>query len=259
MSYRAALAELPADDAKAIEDELNGWLDHAPVADNVRRETALPHGEFVRLLNSFVAQLPPVGSTGPELFDVVCRDHKLKGPEVGGIPPRALGRAVPLERLVEWFHAGNARITKLRWEQLVRRHAARPERLASLLGAAVPLGRYVIWSTFTNPHRNSQPFTDPLHTMENVRTALGLGEDPLEQPWVLLVYEVTGGSGSTIRKPTVADAGRYRYYSPVSDASKEEHGWTQPLPPNASAIDPQPEVVHAEALDHQVTQLTILE
>lgn len=55
MSYPAALAALHPNQAKAIQAELASWQsgDYAPAGDNLRRETALPHDVFVRLLDSF--------------------------------------------------------------------------------------------------------------------------------------------------------------------------------------------------------------
>lgn len=201
-------------------------------------------------------------ASGPEHFDTVCRDFKLKGPNVGGVPPRVLGRAVPLASLAEWLLTHPDCPTDIFEEELqhlIHLHTQRPERITELLGRQVPLGRHVIWSTFANPDRSRSPFQPPLDTRAAVRTALGLGLQALEQPWVLLVYLIPDGSCRSIHMPTVADAGSYRYFSPVADASKEDHGWTRPLDHHPPTFPPQPEVVHAENLDYQVTGLIILD
>lgn len=262
MSYHAALSALDPNRATAIEAELASWLsgDYAPVGDNLRRETALPHDVFVRLLDSFAAKLPALDASGPEHFDTVCREYKLKGPYVGGVPPGILGRAVPLDRMVRLLHETYPGFSLSRWELLTRRHAAQPDKLVRQLGQPIPLGRNLIWTTFRNPGRSSSPFgMPPLDTKENIRTALGLGDAPLEQPLVLLVYSPSDPASLDIRVPTVADAGFYRYFRCGQHAETEEHGWTCPLEPNPLGLPGQPEAVHAPHPDYRVTQLTILE
>ena len=264
MSYDSALAALRAEDRQAVEHELSTWTgdDDAPVAENIRRETSLPHGVFVQLLAAFSAVLPTTVADGPDLFDVVCRGYKLKGPSVRGIPPRVLGRAVPMADLVEWL-LGHPDLPPDIFEEelrhLIRLCAGRPEGITALLGGQVPLGRHVIWATFRNPDRNRSPFLPPLDTRAAVRTALGLGLKALEQPWVVLVYLIPDSPRQGIHMPTVADAGSYRYFSPVNDAAEEEHGWTKPLDHDPPAFPPQPEVVHADDLDYRVTDLIVLD
>jgi hypothetical protein len=259
MSYHMALSALSPKQRQTIEAELAAWKDHAPVADNLRRETALPHDEFVHLLEAFSSALSTPGSDGPGLFDIACRNHKLKGPRVRGTCPQVLGRAIPLNRLADLLYGSDPGISRMQWERLARRHAAQPGKLARLLGRPVPLGRHVIWATFRNPERTCSPFADPLHTRERVRTALGLGEDELEQAWALLVYTPNDATTHDIRIPTVADAGSYRYFCCVADVATEDHGWTRPLEPNPLGLAPQPEVVHAEHTDYRLTHLAILE
>jgi len=91
----------------------------------------------------------------------------------------------------------------------------------------------------------------PLDSKEAVITALGLGGAPAGATWVMVVYRPRCDRAA-LRLPTVADAGMYSYFRPVMDASTAEHGWTQPLSPNPTGLDPQPEVVHGDTISYDV-------
>ena len=116
-------------------------------------------------------------------------------------------------------------------------------REARLLRRA-PMGRFIVWATFREDEPDDDPFGHLPKTTEGIRTALGLGECPETETLVLINWRREGPYATlSIHRPTVADAGMYPWYRPVSDASAN-WGYTAPLDPNPDELPAFPEVVH---------------
>ena len=131
-------------------------------------------------------------------------------------------------------------------QRFLREHADRPALAArherSLRRA--PLGRYLIWATFNLSSPDSNPFQALPRTTAAVRTALGLGHLPVDEPLVLLAYRSDLPNAHwRLCRPTVADAEIGPHYRPHADPN-HPHGWTRPLDPNPEGLAPQPELVH---------------
>lgn len=122
------------------------------------------------------------------------------------------------------------------------RPTADPDPVDERMVIGAPVGRHVVWATFSNSAPNSLPFDALEHTTACIRTSLGLGHCNPADVLVLIAYRALG---LELHRPTVADAGDHEWYHPCEDAN-ESHGWTEPLTPNPRRWPPKPkpEVVH---------------
>lgn len=215
------------------------------VARNIAGETALGHVDFVRLLQSFAAQLHR--GVAPVLaWQCACRKVQLVGaPLPVDRTPEIVGRALGLGDYARMISASSA-LTEGQAKDLLRQVmlAGRnpPRRLARVLQRA-PVGRYVVWATFDPQWPNEHPYGGIARTTKFVRTAFGLGHCRPTDLLALIAYRARS-QGLELRRPTVADAESHAWYRPCE--RHDLHGWTEPLPPNPGRLPRQPEVVHAE-------------
>lgn len=89
------------------------------------------------------------------------------------------------------------------------------------------------------------PFAGLPRDTSSIRIALGLGAEDSTRPFLLLNYEAGDESSLSLHRPTIADAGTYSYFRPVSDPAAK-CGLTHPLSPNPRRLKGRPEVVHKQ-------------
>lgn len=215
------------------------------VARNIAGETALVHVDFVRLLQSFAAELHQ-GVAPVPAWQCACRKSQLVGaPLPDDRTPEIVGRALNLGDYARMISASSA-LTEGQAKELLHEVilAGRnpPRRLARVLQRA-PVGRYVVWATFDPQWPDEHPYGRMMRTTHFVRTAFGLGHCRPTDILALIAYRARS-RGLELRRPTVADAESYAGYRPCE--RHELHGWTEPLPLNRRRLPRQPEVVHAE-------------
>jgi hypothetical protein len=248
--YQQTLAALNPDLKRAIEDVFIAWTPDtalAQVSRNVTGETALAADDFSGLLASFATELAN-GNPAEKSWITACRRHKLKGRQIPNDHcPAVLGRARSLEDHANSVSRASSRSLTAQEakKQLLKNSGSRnPVGFEPFLRAAV-LGNYIVWATFNSDDPRADPFDRLPKTRLGICTALGLGGPMLNETLIVLVWNHADSGSPPLHRPTVADAEDYPYYRPRANAAAL-WGLTGPLPPNAEAIQPQPEVVMPE-------------
>ena len=165
--------------------------------------------------------------------------------------PAIWGRAVTRKAYVRYISSDN-RISRRNAEDLLRQalRASREGRETPSYHKRVlreaPIGRYVIWASFSGEAPETDPFGRLPRTTEAIRTALGLGHIDVNESLVLITYNTEAPDVRIeLYRPTIAEAAEHAHFRPCREADSP-HGWTSPLPPNHAGLDAQPEVVHPE-------------
>ncbi len=180
-------------------------------------------------------------------WETVCRKHQFRGAALAEPVPTLLGRAVPIQTYAKLL--APSALTDAQTEALIRKVAmagASPvEREAKILRRG-PVGRHVIWATFSAAAAAESPFRSMPHRTESIRTALGLGHLSETETLVLVSWRRVGPFATlALHRPTIADAGSFPWFRPVNDVAAR-CGYTRPLDPNPKGLSPCPEVVHKE-------------
>ncbi len=223
------------------------WLQ---IIDNIKHETALQTADFQSLLERFAMEIGH-GKTHLEAWQRACWQHQRKGATVGAADrPAVLGRAIALDNYAALLREASdgaydeSSALELLLESDGLQQLASDDDAQAL--AAAPLGRFLIWATFSEQAPSQTPFPKTDYSSTEILTALGLGQFPSDTQMILLTYQVAKhGSCLDLHRPTVADADLFPYYRPHPDAS-HPWGYTEPLPPYPCPFPPQPEVVHSD-------------
>lgn len=253
--YHPAISLLESDEQSAVELQINAWSSGScerwkQIVANIHTETALPVGSFVTLLRDFYSGLIDGSSTAESAWITACRGHHFSGPVFSPPLPICLGTATPVASYAALISdSSKIALTAEQCETLIRSIHAKGSpansREVRLLRRA-SIGRHAVWATFNDPISDVSPFEHLPKTTEAIRTALGLGECSETETLVLLSYRRDASSITfDLFRPTIAEAGKYCWYRPVSDETAA-FGFTLPLLPNPQALKPQPEVVHDE-------------
>jgi len=253
--YSETISALDDNERQLVVEQMGAWASGAcerwrRIVGNVQGETALSLDAFGKLLRDFCSELSRGSKTAEAAWVDACRAHQFEGPVLPPPSPERLGRATPLSSYAAVVSdSPGVGLSPDRCEKLIRKihidgTSASPRERRTLQRAR--LGRHVIWATFHQPAPDHCPFDHLPRTTEAIRTALGLGECSETETLVLLSYR-SGGSWGMLElyRPTVAEAGTYCWYCPVSDGTAST-GMTRPLDPNPQSLAPQPEVVHRE-------------
>jgi hypothetical protein len=249
-AYQQALADLEPGVTREVELTFTGWSADATlgrVSQNVAGETALETARFASLLNAFAAQLAG-GKMPVDAWRTACRAHKLLGRETSAADrPAILGRAKGLDdHAVSIARASRGTLTSSEAKKLLLKNSG--ALVAAGLDAFLrdtPLGNHIVWATFDLADSNADPFVRLPKSHAGICTALGLGHFTTGDALILLVWSHVDSDSPPLHRPTVADAEDYPYYRPRPEADAP-WGLTEPLPPNADGILPQPEVVMPE-------------
>src|SRR5262249_46148874 len=119
----------------------------------------------------------------------------------------------------------------------------KPQRVVVARWRNMPLGRYLMWSTFSLESNSGRPFDGMPNSADVVRGLLGL--DHNERGLPLLLFEYTLPMSVTLRFPTVAEAyagDSFPYFFRPAPAGAP-HGLIMSWPEYQDQ-SPRPEVVH---------------
>ncbi len=246
----AARASLASPQVVELDAQLIAWKSEGPsscasqTAFNIENETALEPSAFAKLLTEFIELLPD-----SDAWRNACRKNQFAGSLVAEVSiPIAMGRLIDIEKFVSFLDGSTYSPNQFR--QLLAE--ADGKDLADLDPAlldvlhSMPLGEFLMWSTFNLPDTSSYPFDDFDQNAVNCCTRLGL-RDPKGSTCILLAYGSTTYRQTApkliMNRPTVADAGGFELYRPHSDPDNF-HGWTYPTAPNLRNLPGYPEIVH---------------
>ena len=218
----------------------------AQIKANIENETALQVADFSDLLQAFLAQIG-TGQAANNAWGSACRGFQLRGKAI--LPaqcPITLGKLKPLHDHATHVHkASSGKLTPDAAAKLLRKHSGlgKLPAFSQILHDAV-LGDYIIWATFKATDTNSHPYPHLPQTHAGILAALGLGYSSSTDPLVFLAWnhQAAGTPPPPLHRPTIADAGNYRFFRPNLDATAW-HGWTEPLPHSTMPVFAQPEIV----------------
>jgi hypothetical protein len=168
--------------------------------------------------------------------------HTLSGPLIS-TNVQFLGRAISFENFCDLLVKERAFATRAGAASAIRSlHLKSVHKIHRTL-TDVPLGRYLMWSTFAPHDARHLAFDSFPDDADYVRGVLGLSRLDRGDPLVILDYSRPRGLG--LRFPTVADcyagsAWNY-FFNPAPDG--HEFGLTKPWPEYETEA-PRPEVVH---------------
>jgi hypothetical protein len=207
---------------------------------NIALEARLPFDAAKHIVETLLGE-PNVADRLRIKYTEICNQHILSGPNIGGIRPKVLGRAVVLPRLcARLVKDGRFRTVQHAEAWLKRQCKLDPPKLRASL-QDVPLGGQVTWATFREPSRSEDPFVPLPSQPTALHDALALDLKDRGLPLVLFVYSPP--AGLPLRFPTIADARWGRQFRPAVNDSACTCGLTAP-PTDDPAIKPMPEVVH---------------
>lgn len=171
------------------------------------------------------------------------RPWVLQGPQLIALRPTYLGRAVTIDYfcrfLVDSGHFGSIKSAK----RNVRNLLLKPKEVTARRWQNYPLGKYLLWSTFSIEGNPQNPFDGLPSSADGIRGVLGL--DPNEKGKALLLLAYTLPPSVVPLFPTIAEAyagDRWNYFfTPAPKGAT--HGMTLPWP-EYEDYAPRPEVVH---------------
>jgi hypothetical protein len=159
------------------------------------------------------------------------------------VKPEFFGRAVSLDyfcRLfVETGNFGSVQSAK----RNIRTALFKSETITAKRWRNYPLGKHLMWSTFSTGTNPQDPFQDLPNSAEAIRGSLGLDPNEGNKPLLLLIYTLPLGVIPLF--PTVAEAyagNQWNYFFTPSPTAAI-CGLTLPWPKYAH-FAPRPEVVH---------------
>lgn len=257
MTLKEALILLSLDNKEHVEKILDifaqasGLCLRARV--NLDSESRLPQEAWESLFNTLLLiQLgEDVGVIQKAIIDGL-RPWVLHGAPLTSYMPKYLGRAVSLDYfcrfLVEGGYFGSIESAK----RSVRSLLAKPKEVIVKRWQNYPLGKYLMWSTFTIVGNEENPFDGMPNVAEGIRGVLGLDPNERDKPLLLLVYSLP--LDVTPLFPTVAEAYagvQWNYFFTPAPAGAT-CGLTLPWPQYEN-YPPRPEVVHKVILGKQIT------
>lgn len=207
-------------------------------------EPRLPASSVADVLQHINRALPTVSSLR-KAFEAACHRHILEGPRMKGRRPKILGRAIPTGRFRD---------------MLVKRRIFSSARAADAFFRAVhklplskqrsklrnlPLGRFVIWATFSSS-RSTDPFAKLPNDADEIQDALGFPVESRGDDLWLFVYRPP--SGVPLLFPTVADAEWNDVFCPAPSDPNIQHGLTRPSR-DKPHLACQPEIVHHDRVN----------
>jgi hypothetical protein len=175
-------------------------------------------------------------TAGLRLFEeqlaVILRKFMLTGPLDGEIR-KSYGRVILQSTLIEIWTSTS--LPKAAVEDVVRKLPLQSVDIARMTIASLPLGRYIIWSTFGERDPDGDPF-DPRDPVERLIDDLGL-KFYSGDIFYLLCYTIPGAV--EIRFPTLADAYSGGFFFPFKSG-----GRTFPIR-HPDKLSGRPERVHS--------------
>jgi len=257
MTLKEALTLLSLDKKEQVEKTLDifakcsGLCLRARV--NLDSESRLPHAAWESLVDGLL--LPQLGEDVGVIQRAIIdglRPWILHGPPLTSFTPKYLGRAVSLDYfcrfLVEGGYFGSIETAR----RSIRSLLGRPGEVIAKRWQNYPLGKYLMWSTFTTGGHKENPFDGMPNSAEGIRGVLGLDPNDRDKPLLLLAYTLP--LDVTPLFPTVAEAYagiQWNYFFTPAPAGAN-YGLTLPWPKYENHR-PRPEVVHKVILGKQIT------
>jgi hypothetical protein len=209
---------------------------------NITLETLLPFDAANEIVRALLAE-PNIADRLRTTYTAMCDRHVLTGPNIRGTRPTILGRAVVLPRVCARLAKYRRFRTSKQAEAWLRRQCKLDPVKLRVSFRDIPLGGRVIWATFREPNRNTDPFTPLPSKPVGLHDALALDVKDRGLPLLLFVYSPP--TSLSLRFPTIADARWGRQFRPAVSDSACPCGLTAP-PTDDPAIKPVPEVVHEQ-------------
>jgi hypothetical protein len=179
------------------------------------------------------------------------RPWVLNGPPLSAVKPEFFGRAISLDYLcrllVDAGHFGSVESAK----RNVRNVLSKPETITARRWRNYPLGKYLMWSTFSVEADPTDPFQGMPHSAEAIRGILGLDPNERNKPLLLIIYKLPTSVVALF--PTIAEAyagSQWNYFFTPAPTSAI-CGLTLPWPKYAH-FAPRPEVVHEVIQGRQI-------
>lgn len=256
-SYQRAIAYFSRRDRVKIEKNLRNWAATsigATVASNLRdREHFLPRRFMIQLLK-VVKDSPPDSAKGLEsAYQGKCYRLQCKGgiARIKSSSAIVLGCAIDRDLFADYLvdNSGGFIPTRALALDLIRRLKVDPVTLRPREHSLL-LKAYTTWVTWDASDASKDPFGFIIHGLaDEVRASLGLDER-LRGPLLLFRYEKN--TELLLHRPTIADAGLYKYFTPPI-TSQRHYGLTRPWEvllvyvggvPQEIEVHPKPEGVH---------------
>jgi len=227
---------------------------------NIRSEERMPEEFWLDFIDSIILANPDVSECKMAIVNT-CRRWILSGVDAATGGTRAYGRAVETEKFAFFLHAEYiAGVSHLPFYRVL-------EQIAGVIGvpaeacriwADVPLGRFLMWSTFDQDRAGGDPFVGTPRTATGTCGLLGLPKR-FKQPLLLFTYQIP--KSITPKVPTIADAYAgedWNYYFQVTpsrlDGTPPPWGLTVPWY-EYRHWPPKPELVHEPVEGRYLTDL----
>ena len=248
-SYKRAMGKFNHSKRCKIDKILSSWEQKSPngrvVAPNILLERFLPVDHMAEILDMIFQKGNSSLKALEDQYPFECHKHVLKGQYVDCVFPKIVGRAVEREYFVQYLlRMSNAYNLDMDIEDVIDeaiyKGSILPEEAKNI--AMSPHAAWVTWNK-TDSSADPYDFVQYDHADE-VRACLGL---PYRKgKLILLLYKVLH---STLRCPTIADAGLYSYFQPPGFSN--DHGVTRPRLAQDEELEkikykpkPRPEAVH---------------
>jgi hypothetical protein len=256
--FTAAIQKLDPTERDAIRALVDAWKRPIPAhpygaadfAAHLEIEAMWDSDSLAKLLRALLAAAESAANgTRPLDLEEACTPFQLNGPLLRGKRPTILGRVWTrrsyFKKVVDELANAGFPYTPDELEAFIRCPRPKDDAAAAIDRAIrqAPLGRQPLWSTFSHPDRETDPYSDsnPALTREEVYGRWSLHHYHREpDPLVLFTFK---GNGLELHIPTVADGATFEYFTPA--AAGDEHGWTKQ---RGDGRPGQPEVVSVVVL-----------
>jgi hypothetical protein len=255
MIFRAVLEDFQADDKEAIRVRfatiaLSSGIGRQ-VESNMQLECKLPHDCAKSMILGLLAEANDIEQLR-ETFQRLCESNLLKGPEILGIRPKVLGRAMVLDSFCANLVRFRGFRTSKQAEAWLKRQCKLDSANAAKTLSQIPIGGAVVWATFREPERENDPFMPLPEHPQSLHDELALDPKSRGRPLLLFVYSPP--EWLKLRFPTVADARWGRLFRPALNDAQCECGFTAP-PTDEESVKPRPELVHERINGNFLTEV----
>jgi hypothetical protein len=265
-SYDAAIKRFGSRKQAAIKATLIKWSKDALGREVVRNinplERFLPPESMTRLLSVIYNARSKGLDELAILYQAECykTENTLAGGSITIAKPKIIGRAVEKQAFVNYLYEKQRHCFRTRAiaKDFVQRLIAGDTM--SKAESSVLMSEFSAWVTWNDISSDLDPFAfaRSSNLAEMVRACLGL--DPENRmkgkPILLLIYQ--SHAALELCRPTIADAGLYRFFEPPP-IGVDAHGLTKAWPPgmgkSISTPTPRPEAIHAPQLFSNLSSL----
>ncbi len=213
---------------------------------NLYEDRLVYESEWIELIRAILGARPNSKEIC-ETIATVMRKFQLKGRTASCAPGTLCGRAITRESLARAFATKGMSLNAARLN--IDRFKHVPVAMLRNLWRGLPIGQYVMWSTFSET-RGERPFAgiDP-KTAREIAARLGLFRPNKKRcgPFLLLEYEMPRSCKPRIPRTTEAYSGPtwVYYFRPASKSDCDlGYGRTYVWDSHADSSGGRPEIVH---------------